>query len=727
MKLTTNNGVLELPEDFSFEVERNNPFLSEDGDATVPATIPSSPHNLSILNNIHRIDKADRFMKKVPAVLQHGVWSKHGQLIIDTINKHGGIAVSFAIENSDIYSQYKEKTLKEITANKIKTDWETIDDLIAHLNSVAFSHSLFDPNRPDYDLFPVLIAKYEDEDGNIVYQYNNEVRDTSKGAQSMKSQGLVSEARTVHEADYIMSVPKGYGISPFLYLNKAIDVVFEEMGYHVVSNCFSEFPLSQICLLNNSSDTIVKGDLPYSDMLPSCTLSEFIEFLKNKFCVTIRVDSSSKKVWVEKMQDHLSQNYFDIDISNMVDGDFDITLNNSSRVVISSDTSMEGSEPAAESLDDLIKQYGCYVEVGDLEYLNIGTPQQTVFDCLIKRKTTGEFYELRRNFKTGRQFAVRLGTDNFSYDRKNSDDIEEFHSIDVIPPVLSYNDSIYLYLGDRVHHHTSFNNKEESENQKIMICWSFEKRWSASFFDWYEHRGTLSKYTSELSTFPFSLNAYDMYSYFWSKYNTLLLNNKVEVKGRVNYSYQQLANLDMTAPKYYKGQLLLPKSISFNLGKNKGSNESRFILVKEFVDQIEDEPILPIESPMFKWTKKGGTQITNQRREFKRQFPMYWDDNGYMGGGDDYIPLSRVAFMVVCQDIDIVMTGDTDVYLGPPTFDGQESIKFVVNYQLEAKYIFVDVNGTPTVYAINQVNNMIQSMESYYCGTDEVYFKAEPV
>lgn len=207
----------------------------------------------------------------------------------------------------------------------------------------------------------------------------------------------------------------------------------------------------------------------------------------------------------------------------------------------------------------------------------------------------------------------------------------------------------------------------------------------------------------------------------------MLLNNKVEVKGRVNYSYQQLANLDMTAPKYYKGQLLLPKSISFNLGKNKGSNESRFILVKEFVDQIEDEPILPIESPMFKWTKKGGTQITNQRREFKRQFPMYWDDNGYMGGGDDYIPLSRVAFMVVCQDIDIVMTGDTDVYLGPPTFDGQESIKFVVNYQLEAKYIFVDVNGTPTVYAINQVNNMIQSMESYYCGTDEVYFKAEPV
>lgn len=725
MKLTTKNGVLELPEDFSFEVERNNPFLSEDGDATVPATIPASPHNLYILNNIHRIDKADRFMKKVPALLQHGVWSKHGQLIIDTINKRAGIAVSFAIENSDIYSQYKEKTLKEITANKIRTDWETIDDLIAHLNSVAFSHLVFNSNKPDYDLFPVLIAKYEDEKGNIVYQYNNEVRDTSKGAQSMKSHELVSEARTVHEADYMMSVPQGYGISPFLYLHKAIDVVFEEMGYQVVSNCFSQYPLSQICLLNNSSDTIVKGNLPYSDMLPSCTLSEFVEFLKNKFCVAIRVDSSSKKVWVEKMQDLLSQKSFDIDISNIVDGDFDITPNNSSRVVVSSDTSMEGSEPAADSLDDLIKQYGCYVEVKDSEFFNIGTPQQTVFDCLIKRKTTGVFYELRRNFKTGRQFAVRLGTDNFQYDRKNSDEIEEFDSTDIIPPALTYNNSIYLYLGDRVHHHTSFNNKEESEDQKIMICWSFKKNWG----NWYEPRGILSKYTRDTTAavFPFSLNAYDMYSYFWSKYNTLLLNNKVEVRGRVNYSYQQLANLDMITPKYYKGQLLLPESMSFNLGKNKGSNESQFILIKEFVDQIEDEPILPSESPLLKWTKKGGTQITNQWREFERQFPMYWDENGYMGGGDGYIPSGPVAFMVVCLDIDIVMTGDTDIYLGPPTFDGQESIKFNVNYQLEAKYIFVDVNGSPTQFAINQVDNMIHSMESYYHGTDKVYFKAEPV
>ena len=103
MRLVTQFGSIELPEDFSFEVERTNPFLSDEGDATIPATIPASQRNLNILENIDRVDKAFKFIKKVPAILQHGVFCKHGQLVIDTVNRKNGIAVSFAIENSDVY------------------------------------------------------------------------------------------------------------------------------------------------------------------------------------------------------------------------------------------------------------------------------------------------------------------------------------------------------------------------------------------------------------------------------------------------------------------------------------------------------------------------------------------------------------------------------------------------------------------------------------------------
>ena len=33
MKLVTSNGELDLPVDFSFELEYNNPFFSDEGDA----------------------------------------------------------------------------------------------------------------------------------------------------------------------------------------------------------------------------------------------------------------------------------------------------------------------------------------------------------------------------------------------------------------------------------------------------------------------------------------------------------------------------------------------------------------------------------------------------------------------------------------------------------------------------------------------------------------------
>ena len=725
MRLITKNGEIELPEDFSFEVERSNPFLTEEGDATVPATIPASPRNLRILNNLHRIDKADRFIKKVPAILQHGAFNKQGQLIIDTVNKRNGIAVSFAIENSDVYSQYKNKSLKEITANKVRDDWDTIDDLIKHLENCAFKYKYNSANRPDYDVFPIAVSKYEDANGNIVYQYNNEVHYPHVFPK------LVSDARIVHEADYDMSVPQGYGLSPFIYLNRAIDIIFEEMGYAVITNCFSASPLNQLVILNNCADTCVKGKIQYSDMFPSCTLSDFIDFLKNKFGVAIRVDSSSKKVWIEFIQDILSNKTFDLDISDISASDMDMTINDSSRVILSSEVSMEGTAPASDTLDDLLNRYGCYVEIDESEFANIGGPAQLVYDCLIKRKKTGVFYELRRRFKDGKQYMVRLGTDNFKYDRKNSDNEETMDSPDVIPAYLDKED--VLYVGDRIHYHTSFNNKQEATDQNLMICWGYKHN---TFMYEYHPKGVLSKYTDDgsIQSFPFSLNSTDMYDHFWSKYNNLLLNNKVTVKGRVNYSAKDLANLNMTKPKYYKGQILLPVRCSFNLGKNKEVNDSEFILVKEFNNQLVDNPILPSAAPLLKWTKAGGAQMQSNWWSLFGYFPFYCVDLG----NDETIILNKQEYdagyhgypiMWTCElhDIDIILTGDTNVFLGPPTFYGQESVRYNLNYRLRARYAFYDNIGSPTQYGIDNVESRIHSYESWYSGMDLIYFVARTV
>ena len=114
MKLLTQNGQLDLPQDFSLLMQRNNPFLSEEGDASVPATLPSSPHNLAVLGHRERIDRAERYTNKVDAILQVGAVQKRGSLVMDTVHRSEGIYASLAIDSSDLYVKAKEKTLKQI-------------------------------------------------------------------------------------------------------------------------------------------------------------------------------------------------------------------------------------------------------------------------------------------------------------------------------------------------------------------------------------------------------------------------------------------------------------------------------------------------------------------------------------------------------------------------------------------------------------------------------------
>ena len=114
MKIKTANGELELPKDFSIKIEKTNPILSDKGDVSVPATLPASAHNFEVLGHRERIDRATRYTNKFDAIMSVGPITKRGHLVVDTIQIHNGIDAVFAMDNSDLYVQYKEKTIKEI-------------------------------------------------------------------------------------------------------------------------------------------------------------------------------------------------------------------------------------------------------------------------------------------------------------------------------------------------------------------------------------------------------------------------------------------------------------------------------------------------------------------------------------------------------------------------------------------------------------------------------------
>lgn len=660
MRLTTQNGQLDLPKDFAMTMRRTNPFLSEEGDASLPCTLPASENNKRVLEHTERIDRSTRHTNKIAASLQCGPITKHGQLIIDTVHRLDGIDVSFAIENSDLYSQFKDKTLKEIfreanngTGYK-RTDYNSIANWMTYLNGIYRG----DISDPDFTIFPVAIAAYEENDKKV-YQTNNEI-----GGQGV----LVWQKRTVREGDINMMVPDGYGISPFLYLHRLVALVFSVLGYTVTANCFAVSPYSKLVVLNNSSDTLVKPVINYADLSPNCKLSEFLDFLLKKFHAQAAIDSTAKTVRIAFMEDLVAATPTE-DITDRVNGDMTLAIAPTSRVVLSSKTDIEDAAAAEETFDKLMEKYGFFVGLNENDFGKIGTSQQPYFDCLVLRKATGEFFVLERDMSNGQQTQRRLGTNYFTYDRRNSDESEQFAADDSMPPMVAIgktgSQTIVPFIGERRHFHTSYLGSETDMEQEIMIVQEYSGLATAL-----ARGGTTQKHvplpaSPYETTLQFALDPYELYKKFWKRYNEMLLNNKVTLSGTVEYSLTELMQLDMVNPKMFRNQVLIPEAMEATLSGKVSNGESSFILAKGYEDGIADTDIQPGTVKRLKWVFHD-----NQSEFVNEWFGLNKDD------------IIRQIEMTAHNQVEEIGIYDyqfnfvddlPDAYIGPPIEAGQQS------------------------------------------------------
>ena len=622
MKLVTRKGQLDLPDDFRLTMERTNPLLSGEGDASVPVTLPASARNLSVLGHRERTDRVERYLEKEDAILQAGPVQKRGQLVMDTAHRHKGIEASFAINSSDLYVQAKGKTLKAIFES-----WRGGLGMVEQFASVAaaipFMQACYEgTNSRDYTVFPVVVSPYETKEtvnGQEVttkhYQYNNEVDGSGN---------LVWQARTVMEGDVVMSVPDGYGIAPFLKLHKMIERLFQCLHYEVTENCFAESPLSDLVIVHNCADCLVTPVLHYADMAPSCTLSEFLEWLLAKFHAQPVVDSERKTVRVVLMEDVLSGTA-DMDLSGMVEGDWTVQMNPTKRIVLTpkgmgDDDSEAGAnqedeketlenltKAAGKTLNGLVKKYGSYVAVNEDEWDTLTGQNAAYWDRLVLRLTTGEFFVSNRNLLTGTQKMKRLGTNHFAYDRYNSSETEEHTQDDVMPLMtvgLRGKRDVAPYIGERLHWHTSAGKAEDTDGQCIMVAWrAYNTR-----YHWKTTGTTQSHIPYATAGFgagddlAFSLTNEGMYRLFWAQWNTLLLNNAARLKGRLKCSIGEVLTMDMSTLKLCGGRLLLPEKASATIGDKAGLTEAEFILAADYLDGVEDEEIAPDTGNGLKWS-----------------------------------------------------------------------------------------------------------------------------
>ncbi|MDO5341329.1 MAG: hypothetical protein Q4F69_02595 [Bacteroidia bacterium] len=680
MNIITENGQIDLPEDFSIRIERHNPILSGEGDASTPVTLPASQHNLAALGHVERVDRAHRRRNKIDAIMQIGPTSKRGQLVLDTVRAHDGIDACFAIDNGDLYAKNKEKSVKEIFRSAdggsgyVRMLGDTPESAFQLLQSVYEGSA-----EDDFMVFPVAVSPYE-SGGSTVYQYNNEI---ARGS-------LVHGQRRVREGDIYMTVPPGYGVSPYIRLHRLVDILFGILGYEVTYNCFAKSALESIVLVNNCADTMVRAPrLDYADMVPSCTLSEFLEWLNSKFHAQPFVNSESKEVRVVMMEDVLAGDA-DIDITGVVDDDFSIAVNPTRRIVLEPGSTVDGADPAADDFKSLVEKYGdYYVVVNERQFAGLaaGDPvDNAAYDCLVLRGATGEFYALNRDLDDDyKTVPVRLGSNFVKYDCRNAEEEESFSQNDVIPLMLCDDGHrTFPYIGERIHFHTSYNAGEEASAQEIIVVRGVTRHDLP-----FRTSGTTQRFIETndgVVETPFGLAPQDLYPHFWKRYNELILNNAAHLQCRVLLDTNQILNLDMSRLKLYRNQHLLPMTASAAIGSRTGVTEAEFIIAKGYDDGVADvQPLRLAKSPL-KWNIEEAPYDARRYYEENVAYDIKVTDNG--------LPLHE---WTQYTDGYLAYIDDTGLYwAGTPKAEG-ETLAINRRAQIHITYrVFRQVNNGPT-------------------------------
>lgn len=594
MRLITSKGQLHLPSDFAFTIEQNSPVFSQEGTQSIPVSLPDSDVNKAALSYPTRPGRKDKFIRKIPAKLEAGIIHKSGKLLIESAERESGILGSIMLNESDFYSQIRDVKLPDIFGKIIRDDFSQSSDKVEDWYQYIYDCMVGD-ETDDFTAFPVAVnltgGKYQLLNGP----------DTSS---ERTVWDLKYQARRVAYGDETINVPLGYGVTPFLWLWRMIELLFAEYDYTVRLNPFkTDNFLNKIALVNNTADSICKGTLNYGDLVPSGTVSEFVTFLADKMLSHIYIYPESKSVDIVPLNSVLLSEA-DMDITAILHGNEKYTFTDTFEVSIEPDTSLEGAEPAMETLFDLANKYTHIGVLSESDFRNNAYKYN-----LVLRKSTGDYYEILRKPPTSEVQISKLGSNYFRYFTRRLP-AKEYKSTDLIPPMVELKTGligskeanvICPYIGTSRHRNTSYKEKTADAEQKIIIALNAGVSDEDAIIAAKYILGTTQKYDNMGNLWSmYDLTTTDLYTLFFKEWNKYLMNSGIEMEARVDYLPEQILSLKMDLPKIFKGQKILLKNLSYSVGNKVSNILSKFLLLRSLTPLVTDPAVSFIEQ-LYTW------------------------------------------------------------------------------------------------------------------------------
>jgi len=354
IEIQTNGQTLDLPDNFRIDIEDSNPIFNDRGSQSVPATVPASRRNVRILNFATRLDAGvEPNNPERVATVFNGAYHRRGTMNITSASKKEGITFNIGFDNSTAYAKWREKKLNELDNLPTYTPQEQqggypIDWLLDEL------YSLYMTSRPKIDDLAVFPLAVNRETNNV----NNTEKEYWEIFNLVGDHGLSQPSKVKRLLDGELtdtSIPEGYCVSPFVRVWKVIELVFNDMGLKLDGNPFKEdIELARLVVLNNAADSVCRATIRYADLMPDCTVEEFLGALWTRFGLTYNINFDSQTVKLALIRDIIKSSVQQV-TDYFTAGVPLINYETPQYVKLSAKTSIEGAEPCTERFEDFIK------------------------------------------------------------------------------------------------------------------------------------------------------------------------------------------------------------------------------------------------------------------------------------------------------------------------------------------------------------------------------------
>jgi hypothetical protein len=565
MEILINGEALEIMPGFSVEIEEYNPFFSEVGAQSLPVQLPYSAHNLALFGHPERIAHTYKLVLEYEAIIRHGFFHRRGKLVLFSASKSSGIDCTFYMNEGELYSMIKDRQLSDIDFSNYGDynpdpysgdSAEKAEGWLQHFEDLLNGRL----SDSDYYLFPVCTSATS-SGSSYVYEYLNEL--------DLSSLDVV---RLVGHSERLVNdvvCPVGYGVTPMLLLNRFLRVLFASFGYDLKSSLFdTDDDLRQIVLLNNNADSICAGKLDYRQLVPSCSIGEFLDTIRNKFCCEFVSDGGSKSVEVRFFESPSTLSP-DMDLSGYIVDCMDVSHESFKQLKLSGGTGIAFAQPAGETLEEVLLESLFSSAVDEVQFLNISS---LAFGEVVLRKSTGQFY--KKTSADGKGNLTPIGSSFFNYDKKTDGlSYEERTSGDEQTPLIMHSFGWASPIpvpcvGSRRHLNTGIKNGVEITEDKsgscpVMYCYGNGRSYGVPFGSPFCYdatggtRGSLSLQYAGIE---------GLFIRFWKTYDSLLRHAFRKITCRLEMPLPAFLRFNVVTPKLLNGVAVLPVRIKYSVG-----------------------------------------------------------------------------------------------------------------------------------------------------------------